>query len=148
MLRGLRVTTIWHFALVLLAAFAWGPSTSWAGGWYLMVAPPTKDEKGEHRSDLSKPLRVWDQRRSFDSASACEADRLRELAQRATIEAIASAQPGEKFDFMALSRATEHFLSSSDSTQIPPPMLQPIARAVLAFMSGYLCIATDDPRLK
>jgi hypothetical protein len=149
--REPSVTTIWHIAAVLFAAFALSPSTSWGGGWSLMVAPATKDDKGEYRSDLSQPLKVWDQHRSFDSAAACETDRSRELAQRATLSAIASqspGQPGEKFDFIALSTATEQWLLSGDLTKIPPRMAQLIARAVLAFMYGYLCIATDDPRLK
>lgn len=140
-----------HWAMIVFAAFAWWPSASSAGGWYLMVAPPVKDSKREHKPDLSWPLKVWDQRGSFDSAKECEAARTREVAAHAALIAVASltdARPDERFNVEALGIATEQWLLSRDSTNIPPRLLQPIARAVLAFESGYLCIASDDPRLK
>lgn len=143
--------TVRHWAMIVFAAFACWPSTSWAGGWYLMVAPPMEDSNREHKLDLSRPLNVWDQRESFDSAKACEAARIRELAGHAALIAIASltdARPDERFNWKALSTATEQWLLSGDSTKISPPLLQPIARAVLALKPGYLCIGTDDPRLR
>jgi hypothetical protein len=115
-----------------------------------MVAPPMKGSERDYKPDLSMPLYVWDQRESFDSAKACEATRIRHLAGHAALIAVASltdAQPDERFNLKALSIATEQFLLSSDTTDIPPRLLQPIAKAVLALMPGYLCIATNDPRL-
>jgi hypothetical protein len=131
---------------IVLLFFAWLPSMSWAGGWYLMVAPP-KDSKSEHKPDLSWPLRLWDQSESFDSAKACEARRMRELASHAALVAAATVAPNEPFDD-ALIDATEQYLLGGDSTRIPARLIGRIAQAVLDFKSGYLCIATDDPRLK
>ena len=122
------------------------PSLSWAGGWYLMVAPP-KDGKSKYGPDLSWPLRRWDQVKSFDSASACEARRMRELSSHAALVGGASVAPNEPFDD-ALIDATEQFLLDGDSSKIPSRFIGPIARALLDFKPGYLCIATDDPRLK
>jgi hypothetical protein len=120
-------------------------STSWAGGWYLMVAPP-KDSKAEHKPDLSWPLNHWEQVKSFDSANACEARRARELSSHAALVAAASVKPNEPFDD-ALIDATEQFILNGDSSKIPTGMVGPVARALIAFKPGYLCISTDDPRL-
>lgn len=150
-MRGRTMLTVRHWAMIVFAAFAWCPSTAWAGGWYLMVAPPMKGSEPMHKPDLSIPLYVWNQQESFDSAKACEAARIRELADLAALIAVASltdAQPDKRLDVRALGTATEQWLSSGDSTKIPPRMRQPIAGAVLAWRPGYLCIATDDPRLK
>jgi len=122
------------------------PSMSWAGGWYLMVAPP-KDSKTEHKPDLSWPLKRWEQRKSFDSANACEARRMRELSSHAALVAAASVAPNEPFDD-ALIDAIEQLLLNGDSSKIPSRLIGPVARALLDFKPGYLCIATDDPRLK
>ena len=134
---------LWAIVLLFSACL---PSMSWAGGWYLMVAPP-KDSKSEHKPDLSWPLKLWDQRESFDSAKACEARRMRELASHAALVAAASVAPNEPFDD-ALIDATEQYLLGGDSSKIPARLIGRIARAVLDFKPGYLCIATDDPRLK
>jgi hypothetical protein len=120
-------------------------STSWAGGWYLMAAPP-KDSKTEHKPDLSWPLKHWEQIKSFDSANACEARRMRELSSHAALVAAASVKPNEPFND-ALIDATEQFLLNGDSSKIPTGLVGPVASALLDFMPGYLCIATDDPRL-
>jgi hypothetical protein len=141
--KAILMVRLW--AIVLLFS-AWLPSMSWAGGWYLMVAPP-KDSKSEHKPDLSWPLKLWDQRESFDSAKACEARRMRELAGHAAIVAAATVAPNEPFDD-ALIDATEQYLLGSDSSKIPARLIGRIAQAVLDFKPGYLCIATDDPRLK
>ena len=130
-------------AIVLLLS-VWLPSTSWAGGWYLMVCPP---KKSDHRPDFSYPLKLWDQRQSFDSAKACEAQRMRELASYAALIAAASVTPNEAFDD-ALIDATEQYLLRGDTSRIPARLIGRIAQAVLDFKPGYLCIATDDPRLK
>jgi hypothetical protein len=141
--KAILMVRLW--AIVLLFS-AWLPSMSWAGGWYLMVAPP-KDSKSEHKPDLSWPLKLWDQRESFDSAKACEARRMRELASHAALVAAASVTPNEPFDD-ALIDATEQYLLGGDSSKIPARFIGHIARAALDFKPGYLCIATDDPRLK
>lgn len=141
--KAMLMVRLW--AIVLLFS-AWLPSVSWAGGWYLMVAPP-KDSKSEHKPDLSWPLKLWYQGESFDSAKACEARRMRELASHAALVASVSVAPNEPFDD-ALSDATEQYLSGGDSSKIPARLIGHIARAVLDFKPGYLCIATDDPRLK
>jgi hypothetical protein len=141
--RAMLMFGLWAIGLFL---FTWLPSISWAGGWYLMVAPP-KDSKSEHKPDLSYPLRLWDQRKSFDTAGACEAQRMRELASHAALVAAASVAPNEPFDD-ALIDATEQYLLGGDSFKIPARLIGHIARAVLDFKPGYLCIATDDPRLK
>ena len=136
-----------QWTMLVFAAFSWCPVTSWACGWYLMVAPPMMD----HRPDMSRPLHVWNQRESFDSAKACEVGRIRELASHAVVFAVASltdTRPDERFNVKALSTATEQWLLSGDSTTISPRILQPIAQAILTLKPGYLCIATDDPRLK
>jgi hypothetical protein len=133
------------WAIVLFFS-VWLPSMSWAGGWYLMVAPP-KDSKTERKPNLSWPLKWWDQRMSFDSASACEARRMRELAGYAALVAAASIAPNEPYND-ALTDAAEQYLLHGDSSKIPPKLLGPLAGALLDFMPGYLCIATDDPRLK
>lgn len=111
-----------------------------------------KDSKREHRlPDLSWPLKWWDQRESFDSARACESARMRALAFHAALVAIASLsdeQPDERFNLDTLGAATEQWLLGGDSAKIPPRLLGSIAGVVLDFKPGYLCIATDDPRLK
>jgi hypothetical protein len=50
-------------------------ATTYAGqGWYLML-PPTAGEAGNVlRADA--PLREWRQMRAYDTANACEADRM------------------------------------------------------------------------
>ena len=136
--------------MIVLFLVAWLPSISWAGGWYLMVAPPkvSKDERGP---SLLSPLKFWDQRKSFDSARSCEEARMRELASYATRVASASVTPDKitsEDEMNTLVNATELWLLGGDSTKIPPHLLGPISRAVLDFKPGYLCIATDDPRLK
>jgi hypothetical protein len=131
---------------IILLFSALLPSTSWAEGWYLMVAPP-KDSKTEHKPDLSWPLKRWEQVESFDSANACEARRMRELSSHAALVAAACVAPNEPFDD-ALIDATEQFLLNGDSSKIPHRLIGPVARALLDFKPGYLCIATDDPRLK
>ena len=141
-----RIVLIVRFLAIVLLFSTWVPSTSWAGGWYLMVAPP-KDSKTEHKPDLSYPLKRWNQRKSFDSASACEAQRMRELASQAALVAAASVTPNEPFND-ALIDATEQYLLRGDSSKVPTRLIGGIARAVLDFQPGYLCIATDDPRLK
>ena len=110
-----------------------------------MVAPP-KDSKTEHKPDLSCPIKYWDQRKSFDSANTCEARRMRELASHAALVAAASVEPNAPFDD-ALIDATEQYILTGNSSKIPPALVGPIARALLDFEPGYLCIATDDPRL-
>ena len=145
--RAMPMVRLW--AIVLFIS-AWLPSMSWAGGWYLMVAPP-KDSKSEHKPDLSWPLKGWDQRKAFDSASECEAARMRELASHAVLVAVVSVTPHEPFyedKHRVLSAATEQWLLGGESSSIPSSLIGPIARAVLDFTPGYLCIATDDPRLK
>jgi hypothetical protein len=135
---------------IVLLFFTWFPSMSWAGGWYLMVAPP-KDSKTEHKPNLVWPLKVWEHRKSFDSASACEAARIRELASFVVLVAVASVTPHEPFNedkHRVLNAATEQWLLGGDDSKIPRDLIGPIARAVLDFKPGYLCIATDDPRLK
>jgi len=42
--------------VIVLLYFTWLPSMSYAGGWYLMVAPP-KDSKAEHKPDLTNKNR-------------------------------------------------------------------------------------------
>ena len=139
-----------RFRVIVLLFSIWLPSMSWAGGWYLMVAPP-KDSKTEHKPDLAWPLKRWEQSKSFDSASACEAARIRELTSHAVLVAVASVTPHEPFDedkHRVLNAATEQWLLGGDDSKIPRDLIGPIARAVLDFKPGYLCIATDDPRLK
>jgi len=141
-----RIRSMVRLLTIILLFSALLPSTSWAGGWYLMVAPP-KDSKTEHKPDLSWPLKRWEQLKSFDSANACEARRMRELSSHAALVAAASVVPNEPFDD-ALIDATEQFLLNGDSSKIHPRLIGPVARALLDFKPGYLCIATDDPRLK
>ncbi len=141
-----RIALMVRFSAIILLFSTWVPSMLWAGGWYLMVAPP-KESKSEHKPDLSWPLKLWDQRESFDSARACEAQRMRELASYAALVAAASVAPNEPFDD-ALIDATEQYLLRGDSSRIPARLIGRIAQAVLDFKPGYLCIATDDPRLK
>lgn len=131
---------------IVLSLYVCLPAVSWAGGWYLMVAPP-KNSKSEHKPDLSVPLKLWDQRASFDSAKACESRRLRELASHTALVGAASVAPNDPFD-ETLIDATEQYLLHSDSSKIPAGMIGPISRAVLNYQPGYLCIASDDPRLK
>jgi len=145
--RTMQMIRLW--TIVLLFSI-WFPSMSWAGGWYLMVAPP-KDSKTEHKPNLAWPLKWWEQRKSFDSASACETARIRELASFAVLVAVASVTPNEPFNedkHRALNVATEQWLLGGDDSKIPRDLIGSIARAVLDFKPGYLCIATDDPRLK
>lgn len=120
-------------------------ANSWAGGWYLMVAPP-KVNNTENKPDLSCPLKYWDQRKSFDSANDCEARRMRELASFAALVGAASVEPNAPFDD-ALIDATEQYILTGNSSNIPPALVGPISRALLDNEPGYLCIATDDPRL-
>jgi hypothetical protein len=145
-----RAIMLVNLGVILLFFSVWVPSLSWAGGWYLMEAPP-KESKSEHKPDLSYPLRQWDQHKSFDSASECETARIRGIASDAVLVAIASVTPDEPFNedkYRTLTSAVEQFLLVGDSSKIPPNLIRPIARAVLDLKPGYLCIATDDPRLK
>jgi len=137
-----RIVLLVKFLVIFFLFSTWVPSMSWAGGWYLMVAPP-KDSKTEHKPDLSHPLKWWDQRKSFDSASACEARRMRELASHAALVAAASVTPNEPFDD-ALIDATEQYLLRGDSSRIPARLIGRIAQAVLDSKPGYLCIATAE----
>lgn len=115
-------------------------------GWYLMSAPWKKSK--ESKPNLSYPLKQWNQEGSFDSASACEAARVRELAELAVFFVLAHMKSNETtYKFYELSEATEQWLLSGDSSKIPPKLVSPIAKAVLNFKPGYLCIATNDPRL-
>lgn len=148
--RAMLMVRLW--AIVLLFS-AWLPSLSWAGGWYLMVAPTkdTKDVKNEYKPDLSWPLSLWEQRESFDSAKACEAQRMRELASRAALLAATSVAPNETVELSfihSLTDLTEQFLLGGDSSKIPARLIGPISKVVSDFKPGYLCIATEDPRLK
>lgn len=141
-----RIVLTFRLLVIILFFSTLLPLMTWAGGWYLMVAPP-KDSKTEHKPDLSYPLKWWGQRMSFDSATACEARRKRKLASHAALVAAASVMPNEPFDDTLID-ATEQYLSGGDSSKIPARLIGRIARAVLDFQPGYLCIATDDPRLK
>ncbi len=111
-----------------------------------MVAPPM-DSKAEHKPNLAWPLKWWDQRQSFDSAKACETQRMRELASHAALIAAASITPNESFDD-ALIDATEQFLLRGDSSKLSKRLIPLVANAALDWKPGYLCIATADLRLK
>jgi hypothetical protein len=126
---------------VILFVFAWLPSTSWAGGWYLMIAPPNtmEDVSGP---DLSRPLKFWNQHKSFDSAKACEAARTRELASHVAkkckeIRMREIASYATSRGIAAASVKPDEVLDAAMATAV-----------AIDWEPGYLCIATDDPRLK
>jgi len=141
-----RIALMVRLLVIVLLFSAWLPSMSWAGGWYLMVAP-LKNSKTVFEPDLSWELKWWDQRESFDTARACEARRIRELASRTALVAAASVTPSDPFND-ALIDATEQYLLGKGTSKIPTHLIGRIARAVMDFQPGYLCIASDDPRLK
>ena len=84
--------------------------------------------------------------RSFDSASECETQCKRELAGMVAL--VVAACVDYKGSFNALSEATELYLLTGDSSKIPDHFKKPIYQAIIDFRPGYVCIATDDPRLK
>lgn len=136
------------FGVIVLFFSACMPSMSWAGDWYLMMAPWKKSK--ESKPNLSYPLKQWLQDGSFDSASACEAALVHELAEVAVLCALASSKSNKTVDedkFYEISKATEQWILGGDSSKIPSRLFKPILKAVLAFKPGFLCIATDDPRL-
>jgi len=140
--KAMLMVSLW--AIVLL--FSVGlPAMSWADGWYLMRAP-LKDKKMGYKPNLSKPLKLWKQIRSFDSASECETQYKRELSGMVALAVAASVD--YKGPFNELSDATELYLLSGDSSKIPDHLKKPIFQVVIDYLPGYMCIATDDPRLK
>jgi len=140
--KAILMVSLWTIVLLFSAGL---PSISWAGGWYLMSAP-LKGKKMGYKPSLSNPIKLWNQMRSFDSASECETQCKRELAGMVAL--VVAACVDYKGSFNALSEATELYLLTGDSSKIPDHFKKPIYQAIIDFRPGYVCIATDDPRLK
>ena len=108
--------------LVLVVAVVLSPLSAWAGGWYLLVPPPTEVRplsevlaEGFKPGSLP-PLSKWLQFLVFDSAQECSDSRLA-LVKSAAVEA--QRQPSSVSAVM-----TSHRIDASQ------------------------CIASDDPRLR
>lgn len=62
-----------RFALATVAlVLTLAPAASWAGGFYLLVAP----RKVSGAADSSAPLTQWSHEMSYDSARECESGRI------------------------------------------------------------------------
>jgi hypothetical protein len=111
------------------------PGSAWAGGWYLMLPPVMQNNAAcvPLQLDLDAKLDKWEIWESFDSATACEAEKGRLTEQR-----------GREADTAVA--------ADPDRNRCGDNML-PQRRANSAVISARVasdsaCIATDDPRLK
>jgi hypothetical protein len=115
-------------ALALLAGFACSKPTG--KGWYLLV-PPLKGA-AVNSVNITAPLSAWEVKRSFDSATSCEAKLQtdKNLARRAYVNPMVQKQP------------------EKDWKKMPPEVWSLWVKAYATQFLAGVCVASDDPRLK
>lgn len=122
-----------RFAAVLAVLFVANPV--WATGWYLML-PPARTGRVLYATSLTDlftsvdtdaPFDSWKTFSSFDSADACNSEKMNQL------------HLAMKFGLDAMRKASPDFLSLSEGDRI--------LIANQRRHAGALCVISDDPRL-
>lgn len=106
-------------------ALTMAPAASWAGGFYLLVAP----RKVSGAADSGAPLAQWSHEMSYDSARECEAGRVERFRRRASLERPGAPAPRPREDGGAPAELDEEVLRH-------------------AMNAESRCVASDDPRLR
>jgi len=141
--------------ILVFGILAAAPGLALAGsGWYLLAPPVVRDpamptQEGAFAPDWARPLRLWEQLSSFDSAKRCEEARTqaREIAH----------EPRHMNDRDRLDQLNADLRKSRDSDLVSEAIgatLNASKRVLLEDLKrdeswrNALCISVDDPRLK